>query len=109
MTNSDSQRRLPLTLQGARDPLPTLYRTPVASAQIKQKEHPEPVRVLFLVCSGPTPDIAGLLRDVAVPHYNLAVRHFGQLVVVGHDDERLAQLLAQQKEDLVQLLRILGV
>src|SRR5689334_24873271 len=27
--------RLPLSLQGARDPLPILYRTPVASAQIK--------------------------------------------------------------------------
>jgi 3-phosphoshikimate 1-carboxyvinyltransferase len=27
--------RLPLTLQGARDPVPILYRTPVASAQIK--------------------------------------------------------------------------
>src|SRR6266851_2322707 len=27
--------RLPLTLNGARDPLPILYRTPVASAQIK--------------------------------------------------------------------------
>src|SRR6266581_647216 len=27
--------RLPLTLNGARDPLPVLYRTPVASAQIK--------------------------------------------------------------------------
>ncbi len=27
--------RLPLTLHGARDPLPILYRTPVASAQIK--------------------------------------------------------------------------
>src|SRR5437763_17203064 len=27
--------RLPLTVQGARDPLPIIYRTPVASAQIK--------------------------------------------------------------------------
>ena len=27
--------RLPLTLQGARDPIPIVYRTPVASAQIK--------------------------------------------------------------------------
>jgi len=27
--------RLPLTLNGARDPLPIHYRTPVASAQIK--------------------------------------------------------------------------
>ena len=27
--------RLPLTLQGARDPVPIAYRTPVASAQIK--------------------------------------------------------------------------
>ncbi len=27
--------RLPLTLHGARDPLPIVYRTPVASAQIK--------------------------------------------------------------------------
>src|SRR3978361_1403433 len=26
---------LPMTLQGARDPLPIVYRTPVASAQIK--------------------------------------------------------------------------
>ena len=34
-------------------------------------------------------------QDVAVAHHNLAVGHFGQLVVVRHDDEGLAQLLAQ--------------
>ncbi len=33
--------RLPLTLHGARDPVPILYRTPVASAQIKSRDHTE--------------------------------------------------------------------
>ena len=32
---ADSGERLPLTLQGAIDPLPIAYRLPVASAQVK--------------------------------------------------------------------------
>ena len=35
VTSSGDGGRLPMTLQGARDPLPIEYRTPVASAQIK--------------------------------------------------------------------------
>src|SRR4030088_1636417 len=35
VVSSGKGGRLPLTLNGARDPLPILYRTPVASAQIK--------------------------------------------------------------------------
>ena len=35
VTSQTEGGRLPLTLQGARDPLPIVYRTPVASAQIK--------------------------------------------------------------------------
>ena len=46
---------------------------------------------------------------IAVLHHDGAVGHFGELVVVGYDDEGLAQLFAQQKENLVQLLGILGV
>ena len=34
-SNGAEGGRLPLTLEGARDPIPIVYRTPVASAQIK--------------------------------------------------------------------------
>ncbi|MDE2332630.1 MAG: 3-phosphoshikimate 1-carboxyvinyltransferase [Bradyrhizobium sp.] len=64
---------LPLTLNGARDPLPILYRTPVASAQIKSA-----VLLAGLAAPGITTVIeAEASRD----HTELMLRHFGARIV----------------------------
>lgn len=66
--------RLPLRLQGARDPAPITYRTPVASAQIKSA-----VLLAGLAAPGETTVIeAQASRD----HTELMLRHFGADVVV---------------------------
>ncbi len=65
--------RLPLTLQGARDPLPIEYRSPVASAQIKSA-----VLLAGLAAPGVTTVIEpAWSRD----HTELMLKHFGANVV----------------------------
>ncbi len=65
--------RLPLTLQGARDPLPIVYKTPVASAQIKSA-----VLLAGLSAPGATTVIeAEASRD----HTELMLKHFGADIV----------------------------
>lgn len=65
--------RLPLTLQGARDPLPIEYRSPVASAQIKSA-----VLLAGLAAPGVTTVIEpAWSRD----HTELMLQHFGANVV----------------------------
>jgi 3-phosphoshikimate 1-carboxyvinyltransferase len=65
--------RLPLTLNGARDPLPIVYRTPVASAQIKSA-----VLLAGLSAPGVTTVIeAEASRD----HTELMLKHFGAEIV----------------------------
>jgi 3-phosphoshikimate 1-carboxyvinyltransferase len=62
-------KRLPLTLIGARDPIPIVYRTPVASAQIKSA-----VLLAGLAAPGETTVIeAEASRD----HTERMLRHFG--------------------------------
>jgi 3-phosphoshikimate 1-carboxyvinyltransferase len=69
--------RLPLTLNGARDPLPILYRTPVASAQIKSA-----VLLAGLAAPGITTVIeAEASRD----HTELMLKHFGAEIVSTHE------------------------
>ncbi len=65
--------RLPLTLQGARDPVPILYRTPVASAQIKSA-----VLLAGLAAPGVTTVIES---EASRDHTELMLRHFGAEVV----------------------------
>jgi 3-phosphoshikimate 1-carboxyvinyltransferase len=65
--------RLPLTLQGARDPLPILYRTPVASAQIKSA-----VLLAGLAAPGVTTVIE---TEASRDHTELMLRHFGAQIV----------------------------
>ena len=61
--------RLPLTLQGARDPLPILYRTPVASAQIKSA---------VLLAGLSAPGITTVIENEASrDHTELMLKHFG--------------------------------
>jgi 3-phosphoshikimate 1-carboxyvinyltransferase len=61
--------RLPLTLHGARDPLPILYRTPVASAQIKSA---------VLLAALAAPGITTVIESEASrDHTELMLKHFG--------------------------------
>jgi 3-phosphoshikimate 1-carboxyvinyltransferase len=65
--------RLPLTLIGARDPLPILYRTPVASAQIKSA-----VLLAGLAAPGITTVIE---QEASRDHTELMLKHFGAQIV----------------------------
>ena len=65
--------RLPLTLTGARDPLPVTYRTPVASAQIKSA-----VLLAGLAAPGVTTVIE---NEASRDHTELMLRHFGAEIV----------------------------
>jgi 3-phosphoshikimate 1-carboxyvinyltransferase len=65
--------RLPLTLHGARDPVPILYRTPVASAQIKSA-----VLLAGLAAPGVTTVIE---QDASRDHTELMLKHFGAEIV----------------------------
>jgi 3-phosphoshikimate 1-carboxyvinyltransferase len=65
--------RLPLTLEGARDPLPILYRTPVASAQIKSA-----VLLAGLAAPGVTTVIE---TEASRDHTELMLKHFGAQIV----------------------------
>ncbi|MBO0712764.1 MAG: 3-phosphoshikimate 1-carboxyvinyltransferase [Acetobacteraceae bacterium] len=65
--------RLPLTLQGARDPIPIVYRTPAASAQIKSA-----VLLAGLAAPGETTVIES---EASRDHTELMLRHFGARVV----------------------------
>ena len=65
--------RLPLTLAGARDPLPVTYRTPVASAQIKSA---------VLLAGLSAPGVTTVIENEASrDHTELMLRHFGAEIV----------------------------
>jgi len=65
--------RLPLTLEGARDPLPILYRTPVASAQIKSA---------VLLAGLSAPGITTVIEtEASRDHTELMLKHFGADIV----------------------------
>jgi 3-phosphoshikimate 1-carboxyvinyltransferase len=71
--SSGQAGRLPLTLQGARDPLPILYRTPVASAQIKSA---------VLLAGLAAPGITTVIEtEASRDHTELMLRHFGAEIV----------------------------
>jgi 3-phosphoshikimate 1-carboxyvinyltransferase len=65
--------RLPLTLQGAHDPVPIEYRTPVASAQIKSA-------VLLAGLSAPGRTIV-IEQEASRDHTELMLKHFGAEIV----------------------------
>ena len=65
--------RLPLTLQGAHHPMPILYRTPVASAQIKSA---------VLLAGLAAPGITTVIENEASrDHTELMLKHFGAQIV----------------------------
>jgi 3-phosphoshikimate 1-carboxyvinyltransferase len=66
--------RLPITLAGARDPIPILYRTPVPSAQIKSA-----VLLAGLSCPGETTVIE---TQASRDHTERLLEHFGARITV---------------------------
>jgi 3-phosphoshikimate 1-carboxyvinyltransferase len=73
VTSSGDGGRLPMTLQGARDPLPIEYRTPVASAQIKSA---------VLLAGLSAPGITTVIeQEASRDHTELMLSHFGAQVV----------------------------
>jgi 3-phosphoshikimate 1-carboxyvinyltransferase len=73
VTTGGEGGRLPLTLQGARNPLPVEYRTPVASAQIKSA-----VLLAGLAAPGVTTVIE---QEASRDHTELMLKHFGAAIV----------------------------
>jgi 3-phosphoshikimate 1-carboxyvinyltransferase len=71
--SSEQGGRLPLTLNGARDPVPIIYRTPVASAQIKSA-----VLLAGLAAPGVTTVIE---QEASRDHTELMLKHFGAEIV----------------------------
>jgi 3-phosphoshikimate 1-carboxyvinyltransferase len=69
VTASQEGGRLPLTIAGARDPLPIVYRTPVASAQIKSA-------VLLAGLSAPGTTMV-IETEASRDHTELMLKHFG--------------------------------
>ena len=73
VTSSGDSGRLPMTLQGARDPLPIVYRTPVASAQIKSA---------VLLAGLSAPGVTTVIEtEASRDHTELMLSHFGAHVV----------------------------
>ncbi|MBN9581989.1 MAG: 3-phosphoshikimate 1-carboxyvinyltransferase [Afipia sp.] len=65
--------RLPLTLEGARDPVPVVYRSPVASAQIKSA---------VLLAGLSAPGVTTVIEpEASRDHTELMLSHFGAHVV----------------------------
>jgi 3-phosphoshikimate 1-carboxyvinyltransferase len=73
VTQEGEGGRLPLTLQGARDPVPIAYRTPVASAQIKSA-----VLLAGLAAPGVTTVIE---QEASRDHTELMLKHFGAEII----------------------------
>jgi 3-phosphoshikimate 1-carboxyvinyltransferase len=73
VTDAKEGGRLPLTLAGARDPLPILYRTPVASAQIKSA---------VLLAGLSAPGVTTVIEtEASRDHTELMLKHFGAQIV----------------------------
>jgi 3-phosphoshikimate 1-carboxyvinyltransferase len=69
--------RLPLSLAGARDPLPIVYRTPVPSAQIKSA---------VLLAGLSAPGITTVIESEASrDHTELMLKHFGAQITSQHE------------------------
>lgn len=77
VVSSEDGGRLPLRLAGARDPLPIVYRTPVASAQIKSA-----VLLAGLSAPGTTTVIE---TEASRDHTELMLKHFGAEIVSEKD------------------------
>ena len=71
--------RLPLSLVGARDPLPIVYRTPVPSAQIKSA---------VLLAGLSAPGVTTVIESEASrDHTELMLKHFGAQITSQHEGD----------------------
>src|SRR4051812_34646889 len=84
--------RLPLTLAGTRDPIPIVYRTPVASAQIKSA-----VLLAGLAAPGATTVIES---EASRDHTELMLRHFGAQLVSAPDGPHGRRITLQGQPEL---------
>ena len=85
--------RLPVTIEGARDPIPIVYRTPVPSAQIKSA-----VLLAALAAPGETTVIeAEASRD----HTEKLLAHFGAAVTVEPDGAHGRKITLKGEPELV--------
>jgi 3-phosphoshikimate 1-carboxyvinyltransferase len=85
--------RLPITLAGARDPIPIVYRTPVASAQIKSA-----VLLAGLAAPGTTVVIES---EASRDHTELMLKHFGAEVVSEPDGSHGRKITLHGQPELV--------
>ena len=85
--------RLPLTLQGARDPIPIVYRTPVPSAQIKSA-----VLLAGLAAPGDTTVIE---TEASRDHTERLLAHFGAEVTVAPEGEHGRRITLKGEPELV--------
>ena len=85
--------RLPLTLAGARDPIPIVYRTPVASAQIKSA-----VLLAGLAAPGATTVIES---EASRDHTELMLRHFGATLTSEPDGPHGRKITLQGQPELL--------
>src|SRR5262245_30190202 len=85
--------RLPVVLQGARDPIPIVYRTPVASAQIKSA-----VLLAGLAAPGATTVIE---TEASRDHTERLLLHFGAQVTVAPEGEHGRKITLTGEPELV--------
>lgn len=84
--------RLPLTLQGARDPIPVVYQTPVPSAQIKSA-------VLLAGLNAPGETIV-IESEASRDHTELMLKHFGAQVEVEREGAHGRRITLQGQPEL---------
>jgi 3-phosphoshikimate 1-carboxyvinyltransferase len=85
--------RLPLSLRGARDPIPILYRTPVPSAQIKSA-------VLLAGLAAPGTTIV-IESEASRDHTERLLRHFGAELAVENEGEHGRKITLRGEPELV--------
>ena len=85
--------RLPLTIAGAHDPIPIVYRTPVASAQIKSA-------VLLAGLAAPGTTIV-IETEASRDHTELMLSHFGAEVVSEPDGAHGRKITLRGQPELV--------
>jgi 3-phosphoshikimate 1-carboxyvinyltransferase len=85
--------RLPIILQGARDPIPIVYRTPVPSAQIKSA-----VLLAGLAAPGQTTVIES---EASRDHTERLLAHFGAAVTVEPEGEHGRRITVKGEPELV--------
>src|SRR5262249_56367635 len=85
--------RVPITLAGARDPMPIVYRTPVPSAQIKSA-------VLLAGLSAPGETIV-IEAQASRDHTERLLSHFGAEVKVENDGAEGRKITLRGEPELV--------